>query len=108
MEQQDGRDTEARPTRITTIYEALLGFDLPRKLWVRLKHLRTEVGRFKNSTFRWGRSDLPFCSYGPVPQTPQHINRDCPNYHSRNILGLTLSDEVAILWLQRLDEDLNC
>ena len=38
-----------------------LGMSLPRTSWVRLNHLRTGVGRFHSSMYKWGLAPSPNC-----------------------------------------------
>ena len=41
-----------------------LGISLPRTSWIRLNRLRTGVGRFQLSMYKWGLASSPNCKCG--------------------------------------------
>ena len=54
------------------------GFNLPRKLWVRLNRIRTGHGRSGSALYRWGMRSNPECECGAASQTMGHITYECP------------------------------
>ena len=73
-----------------------LGMGLPRTSWVKLNRLRTGVGRFHSSMYKWGAAPSPNCECGASEQTADHIISTCPlhratkgiqeNYTSLNLI----------------------
>ena len=54
---------------------------LPRTSWVRLNRLRTGVGRFHSSMYKWGLASLPNCECGATEQTEDHVISSCLIHH---------------------------
>ena len=50
-----------------------LGMGLPRAAWVKLNRLRSGVGRFCSSMYKWGLAPLANCECGASEQTADHI-----------------------------------
>ena len=64
---------------------------LIRTAWVKLHCLRTGVGRFGSSMYKWGLASSANCEYGASEQTADHIILTCPMYQaSREIMVLTV------------------
>ena len=55
-----------------------LGMGLPRAAWVKLNRLRSGVGRFCSSMYKWGLAPLANCECGASEQTADHIISQCP------------------------------
>ena len=51
---------------------------LPRASWVKLNRLRTGVGCFYSSMYKWGLAISPNCECGATDQTADHIISTCP------------------------------
>ena len=72
----------------------LVGMGLPRAAWVKLNRLRTGVGRFHSSMFKWGLTPLPNCECGASEQTADHVLTTCPIHQaSHRARGLTVLDD---------------
>ena len=50
-----------------------LGIDLPRTSWVKLNCMRTGVGRFHLSLYKWNLASSPICKCGATDQTADHV-----------------------------------
>ena len=80
-----------------------LGMSLPRAAWVRLNRLRSGVGRFGSSMYKWGFAPLPNCECGANEQTADHIISLCPTHRApRGMFGLTVLDNETRCWLNSL------
>ena len=66
---------------------------LSRPAWVRLKCLRTGVGKFQSSMLKWRLSPISICEYGALAQTAAHVILECP-FHSapRGYHGILVLD----------------
>ena len=58
-----------------------LGMSLPKTSWVRLNHLRTGVGRFPSSMYKWGLALSPNYECGATEQTADHAILTCLIHH---------------------------
>ena len=58
-----------------------LGMSLPRTSWVRFNRLRTGVGRFHSSMYKWGLAPSPNCECGATEQTADNIISSCLIHH---------------------------
>ena len=67
-----------------------------------LNRLRTGVGRFRNSMFRWGLSDSPACVCGES-QTAQHIIHHCAVLGPAGDADLADINDDTRRWLQQLE-----
>ena len=77
-----------------------LGMSLPRTSWVRLNRLRTGVGRFHSSVYKWGLAPLPNCECGATEQTADHVTSSCLiHYVPRGTRGLQVLDDATRCWL---------
>ena len=60
----------------------LLGMGLPRTSWVKRNRLRTDVGSFYSSMYKWGLAPSPNCKCGATNQTADHVISTCPIHRS--------------------------
>ena len=78
-----------------------LGMGLPRTSWVKLNRLRTGVGRFHSSMYKWGAAPSPNCECGTSEQTADHIISTCPLHRApKGIQGLMVLDDDTRRWLK--------
>ena len=69
-------------------------------IWVRLKRLRTGVGRFHSSTYKWGLAPSPNCECGATEQTADHGISSCLLRHvPRGTRGLQVLHDATRCWL---------
>ena len=65
------------------------GWSLPRVAWSRLNRLRTGVGRFGSSMFKWGLASSAACECGAADQTADHVILECPMFRApKGLRGL--------------------
>ena len=77
-----------------------LGMILPGTSWVRLNHLRTGIGRFHSSMYKWGYAPSPNCECGATEQTADHVLSSCLIHHvPRGTRGLQVLDDATRCWL---------
>ena len=77
-----------------------LGMSLPRTSWVRLNRLRTGVGRFHSSMYKWGLAPSPNGECGATEQTADHVISSCLIHHvPRRTRGLQVLDDATRCWL---------
>ena len=77
-----------------------VGMGLPRAAWVKLKRLRTGVGRFHSSMHKWGLALSPNCECGASEQTADHVLIACPIHQApHGARGLTVLDDETRCWL---------
>ena len=70
-----------------------LGMSLSRTSWVRLNRLRTDVGRFRSSKYKWGLAPSPNSECGATEQTADHVISSCLIHHvPRGTRGLQVLD----------------
>ena len=80
-----------------------LGMSLPRTSWVRLNHLRTGVGRFHSSMYKWGLAPSPNCECGTTEQTAGRVISSCLTHHvPRGTRGLQVLDDATRCWLNTI------
>ena len=73
---------------------------LPRTSWVRLNCLRTGIGHFHSSMYKWGLAPSPNCKCGATEQTADHVISSCLIYHvPRGTRGLQILDDATRCWL---------
>ena len=78
-----------------------LGMGLPRTSWVKLNRLRTGVGRFHSSMYKWGVASSPNCECGTSEQTADHVISTCPLHCApKGIQGLLVLDDDTRRWLK--------
>ena len=78
-----------------------LGMGLPRTSWVKLNRLRTGVGRFHSSMYKWGVTPSPNCECGASEQTADHIISTCPLHRApKGRQGLLILDDDNRRWLK--------
>ena len=73
-----------------------LGMDLPKTSWIKLNHLRTGIGRFCLSMYKWSLAPSLNCECDATDQTANHVISMCPIYWApRGVAGLTdLDDDI--------------
>ena len=77
-----------------------VGMGLPRAAWVKLNRLRTGVGRFHSSMYKWGLAPLPNCECDASEQTADHVVTACPIHRApHGVRGLTVLDDKTRFWL---------
>ena len=80
-----------------------LGMDLPRKSLVKLNCVRTGVGRFHLSMYKWGLASSSNCERGATDQTTDHAISTCPIHRaSSGVAGLTVLDDDTRCWLDTI------
>ena len=73
---------------------------LPRTSWVRLNRLRTGVGRYHSSMYKWGLAPSPNCECGATEQSAHHVIFSCLLHHvPRGTRGLQVLDDATQCWL---------
>ena len=83
------------------------GMHLARRSWVRLNHLRTDVGRFRSSLHNWGMVPSAACDCDAENQTAEHILAHCPLFSPpRRMTGLVRLDDDTIAWLHEFCPDI--
>ena len=71
-----------------------VGMGLPRAAWVKLNRLRTDVGRFHSSMYKWGLAPSPNCECGASEQTADHVLVASPIHRApHGARGLTVLDD---------------
>ena len=77
-----------------------LGMSPPRTSWVWLNRLRTGIGRFHSSMYKWGLAPSPNCECGATEQTADHVISSCLiHYVPRGTRGLQVLDDANRCWL---------
>ena len=85
---------------ISRISSRPLGMSLPRTSWIRLNRLRTDVGRFHSSMYKWGLAPSPNCECGATEQTADHVISSCLiHYVPRGARGLQVLIYANRCWL---------
>ena len=85
---------------ISRVSSRPLGMSLLRTSWVRLNRLRTGVGRFNSSMYKWGLASSPNCECGVTEQTADHFICSCLIPHvPRGARGLQVLDNATRCWL---------
>ena len=86
------------PNCANSIASKLVKF--PRTAWVRLNRLRTGVGLFRSTMYKWGMAPTAACECGAEEQTADHIITTCPMYRYPNgAQGLAQTDDNLLKWL---------
>lgn len=81
-----------------------IGFNLPRKAWVRLNRIRTGHGNCAHCLHLWNLANSPICDCGASDQTMSHIVNECPiRKFSGGIMGLNELVNGALEWLNNVD-----
>ena len=76
-----------------------LGMSLPRT-YPRLNRLRTGVGHFHSSMYKWGLAPSPNCECGTTEQTADYIISSCLLHHvPRGTQGLQVLNDTTRCWL---------
>ena len=80
-----------------------VGMGLPRAAWVKLNRLRTGVGRFHSSMYKWGLAPSPNCECGASKQTADPVLTACPIHRAPyGARGLTVLDDETRYWLNNI------
>jgi len=67
---------------------------LPRRVWIRLNHTRTGVGRFRSCLYKWDMASSAACECGSEEQTAGHVVLQCPIHRPPHGLhGLIVQDD---------------
>ena len=62
--------------------------------WVKLHRLRTGIGRFGSSMYKWGLASSAKCECGASEQTADHIILTCSIHRAPQVtMGLTVLDD---------------
>jgi len=82
------------------------GYDLPRRLWLRLNRIRTGQGCCAFLLHRWNAIDSPLCQCGEV-QTMKHLVEECSIHRFQgNIRDIHTGTADAMNWLNNLIVDI--
>ena len=85
---------------IPRISSRSLGMSLPRTSWVRLNRLRTGVGLFHSSMYKWALVPSPNCKCGATEQTADRVISSSLIHHvPRGTRGLQVLDVATRCWL---------
>ena len=77
-----------------------VGMSLPRAAWIKFNRLRTGVGQFHSSMYKWSLAPLPNCECGASEQTTDHVLTACPIHRMEHgARGLTVLDDETRCWL---------
>ena len=80
-----------------------VGMGLPQAAWVKLNRLRTGIGRFHLSMYKWGLALSPNCECGDSDQTADHVLTACPiHWAPHGAQGLTVLDDETRCWLNNI------
>ena len=70
---------------------------LARLSCVRLNRLRTGVGRYHSSMYKWSLAPSPNCECGATEQSPDHVISLCLLHHvPRRTRGLQVLDDAGL------------
>ena len=76
---------------------------LLRTSWVRLNRLRTGIGRFYSSMYKWGLAPSPNCECGATEQTADYVISSRLIHHvPRGPRGLQVLDDATRCWLNTI------
>ena len=76
------------------------GMNFPRPAWVRLNRLRTGVGLFRSTMYKWGMAPTAACECGAEEQTADHVIATCPSYCYPNwVEDQAKAHEKIVAWL---------
>ena len=85
---------------ISRVSSRPLGTSLLRTSLVRLNRLRTGLGRFHSSMYKWGLAPSPNCECGTTEQTADHVLSSCLIHHvPRGTRDLQVLDDTTRCWL---------
>ena len=80
-----------------------LDMSLPQASWVRLNRLRSGIGPFRSSMYKYSLAPFSSCECGATKQTANHIISQCPTHWvPQGMLGLTVLDNETRCWLDSL------
>ena len=97
------KSTSALHAFIPRVSTRPLGMSLPRVAWVKLNRLRSGVGRFCSSMYKWGLAPFSNCECGATEQTVDYIISHCPTHRApRGMVGLSVLDNETRCWLNFL------
>ena len=76
---------------------------VPRPASIRLNRLRTGVGRFQSSMYKWILAFTSICECGILDQTAAHVILECPLHRApRGYHGLMVLDDETRYWLSNI------
>jgi len=79
---------------------------LPRTAWVQRNRLRTDVGRFRSCSHKWGMALSVTCE-SCAEQAVEHVVLHCPIYRPPHGLhGQAVLDDETIEWLLNAYSDI--
>jgi len=80
---------------------------LSRRVWVRLNHPRTGVGRFRSCMCKWDMASSAACESGAEEHTFNHVVLQCPIHRPPyGLHGLTVQDDETTEWLLNICPEL--
>lgn len=85
--------------------EQVPGFNLSRKIWVKLNRLRTLHGRCNDMLYKWSAVADPSCTCGHPTETIKHMVIDCPNTKFQGgFEALHKAGPEAVLWISNIKD----
>ena len=74
-----------------------------RTSWVKLNRLRTGVGHFHSSMYKWGLAPSPNCERGATKQTADYVISSCFLHDvPKGTRGLQVLEDATRCWLNTI------